>query len=265
MPNEANINVAALYDAYGELMIMTDKGYKKASSLGFSIPTPKVAIDTLAPGQRETEDLSEVLNACLHFKDVEPIATPAGFMPNSSVILGGSGAIGDVLKDIGFNIWDPLNAAVYLENGILNDTIIGANSSPIIAAATASPVLTTAVAQTYTKNQYAGQICWLEMIPTVGGVSAGIKIRFMRRIVSHAEQTVAATTFTPTFTHNIPQSTAVITAWGIRPRGGAIELRAFNNANPTSLLFNRRATNTGGWRLSVDSGVAAFPVGKFTW
>lgn len=194
---------------------------------------------------------------------VHPIQTPAGPMPNSSVILGNTGDPSDFLQYLETFPRDKLNAAVYLEYGNAADTIGGAAGTAPAAAAT-SLALTSSLPFTaagygpLTENQLAGCIMWFTYIPT----NAGRAIKFMRRIVSHPAYS-SGTAFAPVLTHGVPAG-AAITAWGVRPLDAAEEIATFDAA-PRRFEFDEQCLVEGGFRVSVDSAVAIHAGGQFKW
>jgi hypothetical protein len=191
-------------------------------------------------------------------REIGPLQTPAGAMPNSSVTIGTSPNINDLLTQINFIPWDTTNAAAYLEDGLAGDLIFGGVAAGAPGTATSALGLTSAIAFTATQNFYAGCILWATYTPT----GAGVPIKFMRRILSHVAVS-NATAFAPIVTHNLPAG-ATLTGWGVRPRDSAWEIRAFNQPATAPMVFNRRAKKEGGYRLSVDSALFAIAGGKIS-
>jgi hypothetical protein len=254
---------AMVRESDGALMVWTSGGYRPASELGIDVnSSSSVSVDTLATGDDEVQEWTKVVRLAQRHS-VKPIETPAGPMPNSSVILGNTGDPGDFLQYVETIPRNATNAAVYLEYGNAADIVMGtAGTAPTAGATslalTASLAFTAAGYGVLTENQLAGSIMWFTYLPT----NAGRPIKFMRRIVSHPPYS-AGNAFAPVVTHGVPVG-AAITGWGIRPFDAAEEIAPFNQGG-RRFEFDEQCLLQGGFRLSVDSGVATHNGGQFKW
>lgn len=267
--NSSAVQVPAMIrESDGETLIWTSGGYRTAAELGISLSGPSaVTVESLAAGEDEVNNLQRVLPVGTDFNPVGPIATPAGPMPNSSVVLGLTGGENDLLEGISFVIRDPARAAVYLEDGTDADVISGV-AGTLPTAVTSTITLTTAVPliNQLTENQLMDCLLWVTYIPkNASGTSAGRAIKFMKRITAHAAFAAGTSTFTATVSGELlAGASGGITGWGVRPANAAWEVCAPNQSG-ARLPLHIQSKKASGYRLSVDSGVFAMPTGGFTW
>lgn len=204
-----------------------------------------VVNNTIAAGEDILTNAQITIPAGTQSKDIGPTATPAGPMPTSHVAFGTSA--GDYLESIHFVVRDPLNAAVYLEDGDDPDVLAGTTGANPTASTTLS--LTIPTATTLTANQLMDYILFVTYTPT----NAAQSITVPRRITQHAAVT-AGTTFAPVVTHNMPAG-ATVTGWSVRPKNAAIEIAAYNQSGAP--WKSSRRSLLGRFRISVDGGVFA--------
>jgi len=254
---------AMVRESDGALMVWTSGGYRPAAELGIDLDSSNaVSIDTIETGADELQQWAKVVQLAERHS-IKPIQTPAGPMPNSSVILGETGDPADFLQYIETLPRATTDAAVYLEYGNAADTILGsAGTAPAAAATslslTASLAFTAAGFGPVTENQLAGCILWFTYTP----MNAGRSIKVMREIVSHPAY-AAGTAFVPVVTHGVLAGGA-ITGWGVRPRDAAEQIAGFDSLG-RRFNFNFQAAAEGGLRISVDRRVSVIAGGQFKW
>lgn len=283
--NSKAVQVPAMVrESDGKTLIWTSGGYRTPEEVGVVIDNSdagsaaggltveqlraeplETTISTLFAGEDPDNNVQNVLHIGTDFSPVGPIVTPAGPMPNSSVVLGQAVGDGYLLERISCVVRDPTRAAVYLEHGNAPDVLGGVGGTAPAAVTTtialATPFgLTEAVAAW----QFFDHLLWVAYIPEVGGVSAGREVKIMRRIVGNTQAAVGTTAITFTVAGELMKG-ATITGWGIRPANAAWEIfpPVVSGSSHDQRTLHWLATDPNGFRLSVDSGLMIFPSGDF--
>lgn len=209
---------------------------------------------SLLAGEDQIRDVLRIVDGASQGVHQLPINHSSGQYQNSDVILGTTGAAGDLLKHLSINVSSATNAAVYLSQvGAAPLTLGTAGTSP---AGTTTLAVTATTAFTATAKQHVGRIISVTYTPT-----SGPSVKIKRKVVDHAAFS-AVTALSFTLSHAIPAG-ASITAWQLEPIS-SWEVVPFNAAVG---MYNKplgERSTIGGWQLSTDTGVEVHANGIFT-
>lgn len=213
-----------------------------------------VSLASLISGEDQYNNWMQVADGGWQYYNVDPAQLGGIVSPNTNKALGTIGAAGDYLKSLTLNVTSNTASAVYLQDGSGTNQLSGTagTNPPGTTTLTVTASSTTAAA-----NFYAGSIISVTYTPT-----SGASTTFKRRIVSHGAFS-AATSLAFTVTHALPAG-ATITAWAVEPAATSFELVPSTMAVGIYIIPLGIKSTLGPWKLSIDSGVLALAVGKFT-
>lgn len=220
-------------------------------------PLP-TGLATLIAGEDQSRNAIRTISGAQQYGVIRPLpsaAAASSTMPLSNVIAGGGvGAAGDLLSTFNINVGSNTNAAVYIQDGSI--AAIAGGTTATSPTNTTTLAATASAPQTWTANQYAGNLVSVTYIPTGGAVTTVI-----RKIVSHALVS-ASTAISVVVTHAIPAG-ASVTAWSLLPLS-AWEVLPFNAPIGFYPITYGRASVNGGWKISVDLGAQVEYSGIFS-
>ena len=216
-------------------------------------------------GSDTSNNWVNVADGAKTYTDIFPLnsAATGGAVQNANIVAGGgTGAPGDYLKRINFNVSATTNAAVYLKDGTIstapNIFTSSTDAGNAVTLAVTTPNLSS-TAFTCTVNQHVNRILTMTYLPTS---HVGNPIIIKRKIVSHAAFTGATASIVFTVTHNWPAG-ASPTGWAIEHISSK-EIVPFNQPVGVGAIDYGVNSINGPWILSVDTTVVVEVTGKFT-
>lgn len=220
--------------------------------LNTSVP---VTLAGLISGEDQAKNWLRTADGATQGYQLNPYGSGAAGDVTAETVLGASGASGDYLKSLTYNVRNATAAAAFvLQDGQVLGTVGTSGTAPT-GTTTISVVATAAI--TLLQNQFSGRIIMITYTPT--GASGTVKLR--RRITSHAAF-ASATSLSFTVTHAVPAGGA-ISAWQVEGPD-CYEILPYNTPVGMYQIKLGEVSTTGAWRIAVDSGVSCHAIGKFT-